>query len=329
MFKNKIDKYLKKLESKSKSIYLLKIMYYIQHGGYIKEDDLDSLLEYIREINKNKEKTQKQYLVILYGPPGSGKTRAREIILDKICTTYNENSDQLKKSFIDTSIDDLVNIYSIKGITGEDALINKFDENLNKNCMDQVLALELYDKRKANIKIKEIANINLINCIKKNIKKFNSYDIYSKYRKNIDSLSELLFFLSVYIKKNIYMEISSCDITYIDKIIKSLHYYNYIPIVVYPFVSNANILYDRTINRSLDIGRVMECKGQFGIEEKMKICYNNFNKLLHLVKDLPNYIVLKYDSEIMVNNIIVLYVKKNGILMTTQMEYNKQITTNC
>jgi len=86
---NKLNKYIKKIQRNPKPYYLHKVAYYLvnnnnQIGGhslrgggplkiYDKENIINDLVNFLKERYKNTKPTKNRYLVILYGPPASGK----------------------------------------------------------------------------------------------------------------------------------------------------------------------------------------------------------------------------------------------------------------
>ncbi|AGC02343.1 hypothetical protein H012_gp106 [Acanthamoeba polyphaga moumouvirus] len=135
----KLQKYLDKINQEPKSIYLRKISYYLnridninglQVGG-LKLHDFNSLMDYLQQsYSKVTTQTNKKYLVILYGPPASGKSISRYIACHWIKNLFEEpsNIEDIYKSFIDTGIDDIT--YETESETGK-RVIELLKENLN------------------------------------------------------------------------------------------------------------------------------------------------------------------------------------------------------
>ena len=73
--------------------------------------NIDNVLSYLGNIyNQSNFTTQKRYIVILYGPPASGKCLARKIACYYIGNNYekNVNYEEIMNSFIDTCVDKIV-----------------------------------------------------------------------------------------------------------------------------------------------------------------------------------------------------------------------------
>jgi len=241
----------------------------------------DILLDRLKCISERTEQieTKNKYFMILYGPPASGKTLGRKIGCHLLQEKYSENInvEQIINTFIDTNVDELTYNTKIDGKTVRDLLL----ENVNNLCQDQKCT-EKY--------------------VHDNIEKFveSGFKIYKQGR--ADSLSELLFYFSVYLNKNIFIEMSSGDIDYLEKVINSLNYYGYIPIIIYPFVPDVKILYDRSIRRGLKEGRFLYCSKKecphVCLETKMIQSHINFPNILEILKNnkIGSYLVYKYHS---------------------------------
>lgn len=65
-----------------------------------------SILKYIdTRLKCATKKTTAKYVVILYGPPGSGKTLARKVAINYISKVFGEDASD---SFIDAGLDDII-----------------------------------------------------------------------------------------------------------------------------------------------------------------------------------------------------------------------------
>lgn len=300
----KINKYLHKIEDNQRDYYLKKILFYLtqdgsispdpiksyknftdQAGGGIKMSDIKSILTKLEDIyNKAPKTTTHKFVVFLYAPPASGKTLAKKVAVDVIKNFYEPdmNHKDIEDSFIDTNVDDLTyEIETVKGKSVKDLLIeninSKFDNTTSQN-----------DK---------------LNYIKNNINDFakESGKIYFDYRKKADPLSELLHYFAILFDRNILIEISSPDFVYIDKVAKSVNWYGYSPIVIYPYVNSLKILMDRSIRRGLNEGRIVPCDFPYGIKEKMINMINGFDTIKKMIsenRNYKNYTILQYDSNI-------------------------------
>ncbi len=260
----------------------------------INPDDFSSFLKYIENKyncqGKNKI-TKNKYLVILYGPSSSGKSLARKIATNIIKTSFNEtiNEKELYDTFMDTGVDELTYdkefVDNNKSITVLEKLKKVFENYIKDN----------------NIKL---TNNNKYDIIHNNIDKLIEQSInpiYMKHRKDkMDNLSELLLFLASFLNKNIFFEVATANIDYIYKILAFLDWYNYIPILIYPFTYETNLLYKRSIDRGIKEGRFLKCSGIYSLEWQIEKNINIFNKFL--LKEFPNKyktcILYRYNTDL-------------------------------
>jgi polynucleotide 5'-kinase involved in rRNA processing len=87
----KIHKYTYKYINNPKQIYMNKLNFY--GGSRYNGDNFNSIMEYVSKklsstiANKKTKDTSEpkteKHLIMLYGPPASGKSKAKEIILNK------------------------------------------------------------------------------------------------------------------------------------------------------------------------------------------------------------------------------------------------------
>jgi len=104
----KIHKYIYKYINNPKQIYMNKLNFY--GGSRYNGDNFNSIMEYVREKLSNtiankktkdaSEPNTEKHLIMLYGPPASGKTKAKEIILNKL--------DIKSDDYIDINLDDII-----------------------------------------------------------------------------------------------------------------------------------------------------------------------------------------------------------------------------
>lgn len=278
----KLTKYYNKIDAFPKLIYLNKILHYInnasnvQYGG-LKINDIGSLMDFLKDKYKNDKTTKYRYLVILYGPPASGKQTSRIIACHMIKKYFMEEltTTDIYETFIDTSIDDITADVEINNTTVKNELIENMKKKLNNNIT--------FDNAKNNIN--ELAE--------------SSYLIYKAARP--DYVSDLLYYFSVYINKNIFIETTGTDIIYLEKIINLLSYYKYIPILIYPFINDVNILFNRSINRGLKEGRFLQCKSPFGLSTQLKVSAENYPKIKEIILKYKKYLIYQYISNISEN----------------------------
>ena len=318
----KIAKYAYKFGQSQKPSYLHKIAHHLmggsggpgkpgrtnnQSGGdgttsrNIKRQDLDSLLDYLKSVTTgSKHKTKRKYFVILYGPPASGKTVARKIACDLIYEKYDEfHPKELYETFIDTGVDEITyRVISTKNDVGETAntaataaSISDRAGKLEERTVEDALkdnAREIIGDGD-DVQRERIAREKIDELVR------TSFEIYRHDR--ADNISELLYYLSVFLGMNIFFETASGSVDYIDGILKNLGYYDYIPIVVYPFIRDVNILYDRSIKRGLKEGRFLKCGSDYGISAHMTNSLEGYDTLKEIIRTKDEYIICMYDAE--------------------------------
>lgn len=284
----KVEKYCNKFAREQKIIYLHKIAYHLlneshkmnQTGGGIRKGNLDSLLNYLRGVIDDKaRKTKRKYFVILYGPPASGKTVARKVACNIINMYFDETElspQDIYKTFVDTGVDEIT--YNV---------VSTMENNNNRTVQDVLI------ENNNDILGQEKTVGNARNKIKELVA--SSSKIYRNDR--ADSVSELMYFLSVFLEMNVFFETASGSAKYIDNILSNLRYYGYIPIVIYPFVNDINILYQRSLQRGLKEGRYLHCDTKYGIQNNMKLSLENYPELKKILelKDIE-YAIYMYDA---------------------------------
>jgi len=298
MIKHKINKYIEKMNINPKYTYANKLLHYVtiddpiskykMHGaGSIQYGDCNSILNFLQtKCSSVTDITKNKYFVILYGPPGSGKSLARKIACHIIKKYYNEDAtvEQIEKDFVDTGIDEIT--YDIIEPTSHKRVRELLIENLKKQ-----LGLEEKENVDPELYFDKIQNNP---TLLKNLAS-SSFQIYKNNRK--DSLSELLYYFAISIKKNIFIELASPQTVYLDRILALIQYYQYIPIFVYPFVSKSSILCDRAIKRGLNEGRFLECKSAFGIENAMKSCLEGYDSMKNIIRNYDKSYILQYNAD--------------------------------
>ena len=179
-----------------KLVYVQKILHYLStdksnhntplEGGSIKYGDCNSILTYLQDKCKNiKDVTKNKYVVILYGPPGSGKSLARKIACNIIKTHYHEkvSEKEIESDFIDSGIDEIT--YEIL-----EPKSNKEVRTLLMDNLRQKLGIDTNTPINKDPYFEQIKNDS--GGLLKELAT-SSFQIYRNNRK--DSLSELLFFL--------------------------------------------------------------------------------------------------------------------------------------
>lgn len=268
MFKNKYKKYKTKylnLQQKGGNMCTIpsdtKLPMQLSITSYLKnkETNLNNRKKALQILLENipctSHITRDKYFVILYGPPASGKTISRKIGLLKLVKNYGENLENIEKTFIDTSIDDIA--YNTVGADGKGPkIIEKLKENIDKRLKSYITIEEKM----------EYVKKNLTEIVK------TSFEIYSRGRDN--TLSELLMHYGFFLGKNIFLEISTGNVKYIQSLIQRCRWYGYKIISVYPFISDVNILFDRSIRRGIKEGRFLSCGDLHGLYSKATSCKN-------------------------------------------------------
>lgn len=247
----------------------------------INRASFDSLVSYLSAVNRKliPERTNKKFLVILYGPPASGKSLARKVACHIIKTRFHEELEKqdIFKTFIDTNVDDLT--YDAEYMNSGERVLDVLKRNFAQQMGDRG------------------ANKDDVEDIKQNIDTLaqSSFDIYRAHRQ--DALSELLLYLGAFLERNIFFETATPDELYIEKLIKSLEFYNYIPIVIYPYTNNLAEVSRRMINRGREEGRFLHITGSFGLETKISINIEGFKKLKQIAHTFKKILIVKYNTD--------------------------------
>jgi hypothetical protein len=306
---------------KYKTKYLKKkkeVIYNLYGGVYDKlqmtiNNENDTIMELLHnEISANSvTKTVNKYIIITYGPTGSGKTNAKTIGLNCIKDFFEEQLIN-KDTFIDTGVDDIIYSYSPKNKPGEapalrikNQLVKKLKETFSSDLLcDEIQKNEEYgEKRKKQL---DTHNAKISK---------ESFDIYSIFRKEADKISDLLLSFAVALGYNIFFETASEDLSYIYKIVSNVKYYGYIPIIIYPYTNNFNLLYDRTLERGFNEGRFISKTGsQFSLDSKLKKLIESFNKLINpndknIITNSTNFLILSYNTNFNIDHINNIHTK--------------------
>ena len=119
-----------------------------------------------------------------------------------------------------------------------------------------------------------------------------SFVVYKKYR--ADEVSQLLIFLAVFMKMNIFFETSSALGTYVDILLDDLNYAlpekeKYKIFLVYPYMTPIDETRDGVIERGIETGRFVPCES---IKNKTALIEEEFNQ----IKSENKYTYYKYKS---------------------------------
>ena len=266
---------------------------------FIKSGDYDSLVEYIRNrLKNNSNRTKNKYLVILHGPPSSGKSHATMVACRLIYDYFEKDltPEKIKSTFLNTNVDDLTyHTITKNNIPVKQELLDNMYSVIHNYPINYDNENEIKKFRSDTKKLdptKE-ADVEFVTCqIGKLVS--SSYEIYRMYRP--DNISEIMFYLSVFMNLNIYLETSLGEPSYIRRVVESLKYYGYIPIIVYPFVADVKIIYDRSIRRGIVEGRFLNRDGPFGLSTAMSTCLNNYQSLIKIISEYEQYAHYQYDS---------------------------------
>jgi hypothetical protein len=288
----KLNKYEYKFKNGGRKLrYLLKLSNYYTslNGGALIRGDVNSLTNYLKGIISSNAKTNKRYFILLYGPPASGKSSARYIAYSILKKLFNEEVKEIQETFIDTNVDELTEItMTADGKTVKETLINNFKETLEKDHdrlsklksqpMTPEELLKNEEKIKAIDKFTDTGSITpeLTEFLLNNLSTYTSETNKVYFNNRADDVSSLLLFFSVFMGKNIFIEMASPSLVYADKILDDLNYslrnLKYIPIVMYPFVNDTTILRTRSIERATQDGRFIIYDNKFGIKQKAIQC---------------------------------------------------------
>lgn len=299
----KLDKYFYKFLSEPSEKYINKITYClskhgvnmdnnVQLGGNLKMGDLDSLFTYIRaHVKPVVERTKRKYCVILYGPPASGKSFARKLAVSYINKHYENElkPDTIAKTFIDTEVDGIVNDIDINGTSVKEKMLEKTQNIINP--FPEIIMNEGIDKK---------TKINLAkDRIDELVKETGS--IYFDNRNNGDKVSELFFYIASFLNYNLFIEIARPQEKYIkETIFNFCKFYNYIPVIIYPFIQNINTICERMYERGITEGRFIHCRNnKFNIESIMNADLAFYDKLKQMTDEYnDNYMCLMYNADI-------------------------------
>jgi predicted ABC-type ATPase len=235
-------------------------------------DELNS--KYIKHNNKNK------YIIIPYGPSGSGKSYTLSTFLNNILGMNINN-------FININVDLITQIFCKKYDTNSRELINKYIGN-NQHLKDIT-----YDK----------FNDSYIAIIDSLDDKFSK--LYYDYRRYCsDELRKEIFYDAIMKGQNIIYEKTGNKIMDVSDTIDYAKKNGYNVIVIYPFYSTIKKILYNIFSRTLDGGIPVKSS------EVEKMHDNAKNNILSIVGDNSVDELYIYDMENNANN---FFTKKNGI----------------
>jgi hypothetical protein len=279
-----LTKYSEEAEIKKKSLYFDKIDLYLgqlklidRHqltgggGETIELGNLDSLLNFLRSSVSSAKSSKNKYFVVLYGAPGSGKHFARSLSCHLLRSYFGDSEVDLS-TFVDTGIDEIT--YRV-GTGGRSVL-----EMLRDNTRVVLSGDETVESAKRNIDA-------LVR---------SSREIYLRYRQ--DYLSEILLYFAAFLSKNIFMEVASPSQKYLVNLLDGFcHFYGYIPVIVYPFIGDMDMLYGRVLDRGLREGRFIACDGPYGLKAKSQEILDTYLQLRRKLRgNGADHLMAMYDA---------------------------------
>jgi GTPase SAR1 family protein len=217
---------------KYKTKYLqLKHIKLNQEGGNYDYTDSKEMIKYLNCIinglqcdgipNEKTESNEKPYLLILYGPPASGKTSAIEQITKYLNLSSNNINIDVDKFVYDT-----------------------------KQWKDFTKLLE--DDKIKNISYDKLDDDPIIQNIAKQ---------YKNIRSRTSFMINILVGIALMYNYNVVMEMSGRGLEwYMTHIINEFIHYKYNVHIVYPYTDNVNMLYNRSIKRGYEEYRFVSKK---------------------------------------------------------------------
>ncbi len=259
-------------------------------GGMVEPYDhtIKSEVNHYVGVITDVEPSIKPYLLILYGPPASGKTSAKNYIVDKL---------NLSTDYIYISEDRFA--YDTK----------QFAE------LKSVDLTELRD-----ISIDQFDNHPKVKFLE---------DSYNSIRKHTKFIMYPLIGSALMFKTNVVLEMTGVGIDwYMNTIIDEFYHYHYDIIIVYPFTSDTDFLYKRSVERGLKEHRFVPMKYfQIAVERSRE----NFRKILsdqHIKKFNKIYV---FDAKTLnfldpKSEPFILYESVNGDVINSDPYFQKLLT---
>ncbi len=232
----------------------------------------------------------------MIGPHGSGKNSGKKIGTSVIKTVFNESISvsEIYKSFIDINVDDIVyevidQTERVDGIDNNATMEDKLKQNTKNIYTDT--SHRSWDDVDAQNKC-EFAAANIHTLV-------HSYTpMYIEKFKHMHIIGPLLRYSALYLNKNVIYETTTLDFEFISNLLSDLVRYHYIPIFIYPFINDVNILYKRTLNRGIDEGRFYKCyDGDYSLVNKMRDTYYKYNSFKRSIDTTYHkYCIFQYNS---------------------------------
>jgi hypothetical protein len=257
-----------------------------------------------------------KYFVICYGPPASGKSISRKIACNVIKQHFNnylpelyknaENINELMKTFVDTSVDDIIyNINTKEKIDGSSSKVKTVKDILIENINTVFKLKDINDFEDFEKKLSTADKLELLK-VPNTEEKFKeqvslNQKVYFNYKEIADDVSLLLGAFAILRKKNVFFEIASPAIEYINDLISVLYKWKYNIIFIYPYTTNIDLLCRRSINRGCVEGRVVprgeiEWKTSGSVVRYYDSVINKGNPN-SMINKLENFYVLRYNAQ--------------------------------
>ncbi len=260
-----------------------------------------------------------KFFVICYGPPASGKSLSRKIACNIIKQHFSDiipesfktsNVDELMKTFVDTSVDDIIyNINTKEKVdvsgdrvkTVKDILI----ENIGKVFKNDIRFAKVTDfedfekKLSTKDKLQLLQNSEISEQFKEQVTL--NQKLYFNYKDIADDISLLLGAFAILRKKNVFFEIASPAVEYMNDLISVLYKWKYNIIFIYPYTTDIDLLCKRSINRGCAEGRVVprgdiEWKTSSSIVRYYDSIINKGNPN-SMINKLENLYVIRYKAD--------------------------------
>jgi hypothetical protein len=230
----------------------------------------------------------------LYAPPGSGKSIARKVAFKIMKDVFGEQLDysSLERTFIDTGIDEIA--YDLK--LGSD--VNRTQDNMKSIFIEKLnQLLGRNDITDTNLNYILTANPDILTETIVDEIVEATYSAYIISKKEADPLSDSLKLFAIYLKYNIFIETSTWDDDYWNNLLSIMSHYKYIPIVLYPFTINTDLLYKRSVARGKKEYRFLQ---KILLHNLIKKDMMDYKKLKECIKNIfsDNYYFAVYDTDI-------------------------------
>ncbi len=260
-----------------------------------------------------------KFFVICYGPPASGKSLSRKIACNIIKQHFSDvipesfrssNVDEMMKTFVDTSVDDIiynintkekVDITSDRVKTVKDILIGNISKVFKNDIrFTKVADFEDFEKiLSTKDKLELLQNSEISEQFKEQVTV--NQKLYFNYKDIADDISLLLGAFAILRKKNVFFEIASPAVEYMNDLISVLYKWKYNIIFIYPYTTDIDLLCKRSINRGCAEGRVVprgdiEWKTSSSIVRYYDSIINKGNPN-SMINKLENLYVIRYKAD--------------------------------